>query len=54
MAKLNHIEISREDAIRQYRFQANMNAPKPPSRDRKIPKERKKVLQTGAYYAKIL
>ncbi len=36
MAKLNHIEISREDAIRQYRFPANMNAPKPSSRDRKI------------------
>lgn len=36
MAKLNHIEISREDAIWQYRFPANMGAPKPPSRDRKI------------------
>lgn len=36
MAKLNHIEISCEDAIRQYGFLANMNAPKSPSRDRKI------------------
>lgn len=31
----NHIEIMREDAVRQYRFRPNVNAPKPPERDRK-------------------
>lgn len=34
MAKYNHIEINREDAVRQYKFQPNRNAPKPPFRDR--------------------
>lgn len=35
MAKYNHIEIMRQDEVRQYKFRANTNAPKPPIRDRK-------------------
>ncbi|MBM6996090.1 S8 family peptidase [Paenibacillus sp. DXFW5] len=32
--KLDHIEISREERVRPYKFRANPNAPKPPIRDR--------------------
>ena len=34
MSKYNHIEITREEAVRQYKFSPNRNAPKPPSRDK--------------------
>lgn len=34
MAKYNHIEIMREEIVRQYKFQPNRNAPRPPMRDR--------------------
>ena len=36
MQKYNHIEINREDVVRQYKFQPNVNAPKPPVRDRVV------------------
>ena len=34
--KLNHIEILREDTIRQYKFYSNPAAPKPPLRNRQL------------------
>lgn len=34
MENYNHIEIQREDSVRQYKFQPNRNAPRPPARDR--------------------
>lgn len=34
MEKYNHIEIMREEIVRQYKFQPNRNAPRPPMRDR--------------------
>lgn len=34
MAEYNHIEIMREETVRQYKFQPNRNAPRPPARDR--------------------
>ncbi len=36
MQKYNHIEINREDVVRQYKFPPNANAPKPPVRDRGV------------------
>lgn len=34
MAEYNHIEIMREEMVRQYKFQPNRNAPRPPMRNR--------------------
>lgn len=34
MAEYNHIEIMREEMVRQYKFQPNRNAPNPPMRNR--------------------
>ena len=34
MAEYNHIEIMREEIVRQYKFHPNRNAPRPPVRNR--------------------
>lgn len=34
--KLNHLEIMREDAVRQYKFHSNPNAPRPPIRNNQL------------------
>ncbi|MDY4060492.1 MAG: S8 family peptidase [Anaerovoracaceae bacterium] len=36
MAEYNHIEIMREEIVRQYKFQPNRNPPRPPERNRTI------------------
>ena len=48
MAEYNHIEIMREEIVRQYRFQPNRNAPRPPARNRGLHGEKLRTQITSS------